>query len=61
MQQKCVLYRITNIDLTVPAGMEYSSLQSYSFNTSFIQSTWIPQQNQVGSHIVCALAEDSLG
>ncbi|XP_065938376.1 fibropellin-3-like [Magallana gigas] len=41
--------------------MEYSSLQSDSFNTPFIQSTWIPQQNQVGSHIVCALAEDSLG
>lgn len=52
---------ITDIDLTVPAGMEYSSLQSYLSNTSFVQSTWIPQQNQVGSHILCALAEDSLG
>uniref|UniRef100_K1PRY6 Uncharacterized protein n=1 Tax=Magallana gigas TaxID=29159 RepID=K1PRY6_MAGGI len=54
--------RIANIDLTVPAGMEYTSLQSDVYtNYSYVHSSWIPEQNQVGFHLVCAIAKDPLG
>ncbi|XP_062601357.1 sushi, nidogen and EGF-like domain-containing protein 1, partial [Saccostrea cucullata] len=55
--------RITKMDITSPAGMTYTSLQSVSSRpgTYFVSTSWIPQQNQVGSHIVCALAEDTFG
>ncbi|XP_052678609.1 integrin beta-like protein D isoform X2 [Crassostrea angulata] len=55
--------RITGIGLTTPAGMTYTPLQvDHSRNkTVFVRSMWRPQQNQVGSHILCALAEDVLG
>nr|XP_034306335.1 integrin beta-like protein A isoform X3 [Crassostrea gigas] len=53
---------IANIDLTVPAGMEYTSLQSDVYtNYSYVHSSWIPEQNQVGFHLVCAIAKDPLG
>ncbi|XP_062620888.1 uncharacterized protein LOC134282496 [Saccostrea cucullata] len=55
--------RIIGIDMTTPAGMNYTSIQTTgsNSNTVFVKATWIPQQNQVGSHIVCALAEDVIG
>nr|XP_022300933.1 uncharacterized protein LOC111109138 [Crassostrea virginica] len=55
--------RITKIDITSPAGMTYTSPQTVPSKPGsvFVTTTWIPQQNQVGIHIVCALAEDSLG
>nr|XP_022297347.1 sushi, von Willebrand factor type A, EGF and pentraxin domain-containing protein 1-like [Crassostrea virginica] len=54
---------ITKVDITSPAGMTYTSPQSVPSKPGsvFVTTTWIPQQNQVGIHIVCALAEDSLG
>ncbi|XP_065938380.1 integrin beta-like protein A [Magallana gigas] len=53
---------IANIDLTVPAGMEYTSLQSDVYtNYSYVHSSWIPEQNQVGFHLVCAIAKDPSG
>lgn len=54
---------ITGIGLTTPAGMTHTPLQfDHSRNkTVFVRSMWRPQQNQVGSHILCALAEDVLG
>lgn len=54
---------ITGIGLTTPAGMTYTPLQADALRnkTMFVRSTWTPQQNQVGSHILCALAEDVLG
>ncbi|XP_062619429.1 fibropellin-3-like [Saccostrea cucullata] len=53
--------RITKMDITSPAGMTYTSLQSVSSRpgTYFVSTSWKPQQNQVGSHIVCALVEDT--
>lgn len=57
-----VFFRIANIDLTVPAGMKYTPVQSNMYNNySVVHSSWIPQQNQVGFHLVCALSKDSLG
>ncbi|XP_052678612.1 integrin beta-like protein A [Crassostrea angulata] len=54
---------ITKVDITSPAGMTYTSLQSVPSQPGsvFVTTTWTPQQNQVGIHIVCALAEDSIG
>lgn len=55
-------FKIANIDLTVPAGMEYTSLRSNVYtNYSYVHSLWIPGQNQVGFHLVCAIAKDPLG
>lgn len=55
-------FRISSIDLTVPAGMEYTSLWSNVYtNYSYVHSLWIPGQNQVGFHLVCAIAKDPLG
>lgn len=56
-------HSITGIGLTTPAGMTYTPLQADASRnkTMFVRSTWTPQQNQVGSHILCALAEDVLG
>lgn len=57
-----LIFRIATIDLTVPAGMEYTSLQSDVYtNYSYVHSSWIPEQNQVGFHLVCAIAKDPLG
>ncbi|XP_061186321.1 uncharacterized protein LOC133194369 [Saccostrea echinata] len=55
--------RIIKMDITAPAGMTYTSVQSVSSRpgTFFVTTSWTPQQNQVGSHIVCALAEDTFG
>nr|XP_034306332.1 neurogenic locus notch homolog protein 3-like isoform X3 [Crassostrea gigas] len=54
---------ITKVDITSPAGMTYTSLQSVPSQPGsvFVATSWTPQQNQVGIHIVCALAEDSIG
>ncbi|XP_052678613.1 integrin beta-like protein A [Crassostrea angulata] len=53
---------ISNIDLTVPAGMDYTPVQSNLYiNYSFVHSSWIPQQNQVGFHLVYAIAKDNAG
>ena len=56
-------HRITKIDITSPAGMTYTSPQTVPTTPGNVSvtTTWIPRQNQVGIHIVCALAEDSLG
>lgn len=57
------MHSITGIGLTTPAGMTYTPLQvdPSRNNTMFVRSMWTPQRNQVGSHILCALAEDVLG
>ena len=57
------LNRVIRIDVTTPAGMTYTPLQSDSsrIGTKFLTATWTPQQHQVGSHITCALAEDVIG
>nr|XP_019918640.2 integrin beta-like protein A isoform X1 [Crassostrea gigas] len=54
---------ITRIYITSPAGMTYTSLQSVPSQPGivFVTTSWTPQQNQIGLHIVCALAEDSIG
>nr|XP_034306316.1 protein jagged-1a-like isoform X6 [Crassostrea gigas] len=53
---------ITKIDITSPAGMTYTSLQSVPSQPGsvFVATSWTPQENQIGIHIVCALAEDSI-
>lgn len=57
-----ICFRISNIELTVPAGMDYTPVQSNLYiNYSFVNSSWIPQQNQVGFHLVCAIAMDNAG
>lgn len=59
----CVSNSITKVDITSPSGMTYTSLQSDPSQpgTVFVASSWTPQLNQIGIHIVCALAEDSIG
>lgn len=59
----CSVNSITKIDITSPAGMTYTSLQSVSSQPEsvYVATLWTPQENQVGIHIVCALAEDSIG
>lgn len=54
---------ITKVDITSPAGMTYTSLQSVSSQPGsvFVATSWTPQENQIGIHIVCALAGDSIG
>lgn len=57
-----IYFRISNIDLTVPAGMDYTPVQSNLYiNYSFVNTSWRPQQNQVGFHLVCAVAKDNAG
>lgn len=57
-----IYFRISIIDLTVPAGMDYTPVQSNLYiNYSFVNTSWIPQQNQVGFHLVCAVAKDIAG
>lgn len=57
-----IYFRISNIDLTVPAGMDYTPVQSNLYiNYSFVNTSWIPQQNKVGFHLVCAVAKDIAG
>ncbi|XP_061186326.1 integrin beta-like protein A [Saccostrea echinata] len=55
--------RITKMDITSPAGMTHTPLQSMTSQPRivYVSLSWTPQQNQVGPHIVCALAEDTLG
>nr|XP_022296130.1 integrin beta-like protein C isoform X1 [Crassostrea virginica] len=54
---------ISSITMTTPAGMTYTSLQNDPMlnGTVFLNATWTPQQNQVGTHITCAIAEDVIG
>ena len=49
--------------MTTPAGMTYTSLQNDPMlnGTVFLNATWTPQQNQVGTHLTCAIAEDVIG
>lgn len=54
---------IARIDLTSPAGMTYSDLQQ-DFSRQdvfFITISWTPTEEQIGSHILCATAVDSMG
>lgn len=54
---------ISRIDLTSPAGMTYSDLQQdfSRQDVSFITTSWTPTEEQIGSHILCATAVDSMG
>ena len=49
--------------MTTPAGMTYTSLQNDPLlnGTVFLNATWTPQQNQVGTYLTCAIAEDVIG
>nr|XP_022301095.1 uncharacterized protein LOC111109306 [Crassostrea virginica] len=57
------IQRITKIDITAPAGMTHTSLESVPSlpGSVFVTATWKPTLNQVGTHIVCAIAEDISG
>ena len=59
---KCLCHRITKVDISAPSGMTYTSPQTVPSTPGsvFVTTTWIPQQRQVGTHIVCALAENIL-
>ncbi|XP_062615279.1 neurocan core protein-like [Saccostrea cucullata] len=54
---------ITRVDVTSPAGMTYTSPMPYPGRPGvfFINTTWTPTALQIGSHILCALAEDNNG
>lgn len=59
----CLCYRITKVDITAPSGLTYTSPQTFHSTPGSVSvtATWIPQQSQVGTHIVCVLAENILG
>nr|XP_022301724.1 integrin beta-like protein A isoform X2 [Crassostrea virginica] len=54
---------ITKVDISAPSGMTYTSPQTVPSTPGsvFVTTTWIPQRSQVGTHVVCALAENILG
>lgn len=55
--------RIARVDITSPAGMTYTSPLPYPGRPGvvFVNTTWTPTAAQIGSHILCALAEDNIG
>nr|XP_022331397.1 neurogenic locus notch homolog protein 2-like [Crassostrea virginica] len=54
---------ISRIDLTSPAGMTYSSLQTDFTRPDvyYVTASWTPSTEQIGAHILCATAVDSVG
>ncbi|XP_060069047.1 protein eyes shut-like [Ylistrum balloti] len=52
--------RITDIQLTAPSGLTKSSL-TISNGVGYITVTWVPTSAQKGTHILCAMADDSQG
>nr|XP_022331733.1 integrin beta-like protein D [Crassostrea virginica] len=54
---------IARVDVTSPAGMTYTSPQPFPGRPRivFVNTTWTPNGMQMGSHILCAMAEDING
>uniref|UniRef100_K1QML7 Fibropellin-3 n=1 Tax=Magallana gigas TaxID=29159 RepID=K1QML7_MAGGI len=54
---------ISRVDVTSPAGMTYTSPQPFPGRpgVEFVNTTWTPTAIQIGSHILCAIAEDING
>ncbi|XP_065944893.1 uncharacterized protein [Magallana gigas] len=54
---------ISRVDVTSPAGMTYTSPQPFPGRPGvvFVNTTWTPTAIQIGSHILCAIAEDING